>query len=180
MRNAFAKTLLLFSIVTGIEAVSATPIFVDELALSVVRGEFVKRFPSAKQLSQKENPARETLAVPSPGKLSVGKHEIRNILRTFVGNVSCAGGAGFGSMSTVDARALLGLLKGRHERLISEVKAHDGQLSWTFMEDADARVGILLKKEDEDGRRLVITYAVVLNSCPPVVAREYQVIPPQK
>jgi hypothetical protein len=154
--------------------------FIDGLTLPVGRASFMARFPMARPILQKENPSRETLLVPYPKVLKIGKISAISIGRTFVNDVGCAGIAAFGPMLPADANVLVAMLKKRHEKLVAEASVLQGARVLSYMTDNDAKIGIAQDKDADLDGQITVSYSVVLNTCPIAVARDHQVIPLQK
>lgn len=162
----------------------AEQIYLDELPISITRSEFLKKYPTARPLVGGVNPSRELIgAVASLSKTIpfAGKYETTTA-RTFIKETSCAAGSAFNSLSMNDAKTILNFLIKRHSKIVHEKKVNDGKDTLIYMTDADSKIGITLRTKQNEGNKTLtysVTYSVVLNTCPSVVAKDHQVIAPQ-
>jgi hypothetical protein len=180
LKNMSFSILILINLLIS-NALAGT-IYLDELPISITQTEFLKKYPAAVVVLKKTEPVRQMLVAKFPKTIQLtGKFE-STTGRTFVGETSCAAASGFGPMSIDDGQKFLKFLIKRHSKVVYEKKVDEGKGALIYMTDADSKIRITLRAEqNEDNKTLThsVTYSVVLNTCPLVVAKDHQVIAPQ-
>ena len=175
MKLYFVKNLAISIALLMPAVVLAAPIFVDELEIAISHENYLKKFTTAKPVFQKSNPTRETLLLPYPKLSNFSGYSMLSIGRTFVSGFGCAAMAGFGPLSAGDVEKLVVRLKKKHSLIEQELpKSSDGR-RLIYMTDSDAKIKISVSSTDGIDNKFNVGYDVVLNTCPAIIAHEYQV-----